>query len=488
MVVFFRRVGRKISTGLSLFSSINFLTVVLAVLLFTRILTLYSTIDIAPKHIDENAWMHSTYFYHLFFQERDFFNEDWHNFISYEQPPVGKYILGFALHVSNHKVADTNGGLMNWYSDIPKDAPGFSSINEFRKRLSKLVDKYGLASDRRLLKYSYFLLEQVKNPIRATSFTHQDYKAGRMTIFIFGILATALLVVIGAYAFKYLFIGLLAGLVFLSNNVTIPTFQQVLPDSICCFFVLSSLFILFRLFRELSIRESLQKKIIGLAVLEGLFLSLALGTKFITTYMAVAVVFVFMTSVSFEIAKSRKTKNEFFPRRIVLRISILIIILAYAFAFFVLLNPFLYPHPIGNALKMARFRFTFMEMQSRVQGPAINSFSERIRVIYREGILLGYNFHNLLEELIYIFVFLVGAITLIKKSLDELSKGPLGSYAIVFLWVATTFIVNGLMIHMQWERYCIPFVMCTALILGLGVEKIINILGIHTLVFRDSHS
>ena len=486
--VFFRKFGRKISTGLPPFSSINFLTVFLAVLLFVRMHALYTTIDSARKNIDESYWMHSTYFYHLFFQERDFFNKDWYNFISYDQPPVGKYILGFALDVSNHKVADTSGGLMDWYINVPKDFPMVYPISQVKKRLSELVDNYGLASDRRMLGYSYFLLEQIQNPKKATPFTLQDYGIGRMTVFLFAILATALLVAIGSYVSRYLFVGILAGLVFLSNNVTIPAFQQVLTESICCFFVLSSLLILFQLFRELSIKGGSRKKIIAFSVLEGLFLALALGTKFITTYMAVTVVLVFMTSVLFEVIQSRKTRNEFLTKQIVLRVSLLILILASAFAFFVLLNPFLYPNPIGNTLKMAGHRLTFIKMQSRLQSSALHYFSEKVGTIYREGILLGYNFHNLLEKLLYIFVLIVGAGVLIKKSLNELSEGSLGLHTIVLLWVAATFIVNGLIIHMSWARYYIPFVMCTVLVLALGAERIINVLNIHTLVLKDSHS
>lgn len=439
------------------FSFIGFLTVVLVLLFFVRIGVLYSTIDIAPSFIDESFWMHGTYFYHLFFQERDFFNKDWYNFISYDQPPLGKYILGFALHVSNHKVADTGGGLMNWLRYIAN--------NWLEKRLSYLVSKYNLASDRKLLEHNHSLLEQTKNPIKATLFSREDYRVGRITVFIFAVIAAVLLIIIGTCVFKSLFAGMLAGVVFLSNGITIPVFQQIFVDSICCFFVLSALFILLRLFHELSIGEKLQKKVIALSVLEGLFLSFALSTKFITMYMAAAVVLVFIMSI-------------LFGRRVILRVGILILILASAFAFFVLLNPFLYPNPIGNTIKMAEYRHTIMKTQSRVQWPTIGSFSERIRVIYRDGILLRYNFHKLPEKILYLFVFIVGAGTLAKRSLNELSAGRFGSHTILLLWIAATFIVNGLLVNMQWDRYFIPFAMCTVLILALGAERIMNALTV----------
>jgi hypothetical protein len=413
--------------------------------------------------------MHSTYFYHLFFQERDFSNSDWYTFLSYDQPPVGKYILGFALQIGNQKITDTSAGLIDWHRDKVRDW--------LRKPLSDLVDNYGLDRDRRMLVYSDFLLAQMKNTVPSTTLTVQDYRVGRKTIFFFAVLASAILVIIGSCVFKDFFAGMLAGTVFLSNNLALPGFQQVLIDSICCFFVLATLCILLLLFRELSIREGLHKRVIVLAVLDGLFLSFAIGTKFITASMAAAVAVVFMAGIVLEAVKSRKTQNRFPAKRIALRVTIFAIISVVAFSFFVLLNPFLYPDPIGNTLKMAGHRLILMEIQSRVQFPAIQFFSERAQTIYRDGILLRYNFHNQVWEFLYVFVFIAGMAGLIKRSMRELSAGLMGAHTIVLLWAVTTFTVNGLMINMQWDRYSLPFAMCTTLIFALGAGRLIRVPG-----------
>ncbi len=447
----------------------SFLAVVAAGLLLGRIQHMYSTIDAAAGHIDEKYWMHSTYFYRLFFQQKDLFNPDWYTFLSYDQPPVGKYILGFALQANNRKTADTSAGLINWHREHIRAG--------FRKPLSELFDDYGLDRDRRMLAYSNFILAQTKNPVHSTPLTFQDYQVGRKTVFVFAVSAAALLVIIGSCVFKDLFAGMLAGLVFLSNKLAMPGFQQVLIDSICCFFVLAALGILLLLFRELSIREGPHKRVIMLAVLDGLLLSLAVGTKFITAYMAGAVAVVFTAGILLEAATSRKTQNGFPARRIALRAGIFAVISAAAVCFFVLLNPFLYPDPAGNALKMAGHRLMLMEIQSRVQLPAIHSFLERAETIYRGGILLRYNFHNPVWEFLYVSVFIAGAAVLTKRSMRELSAGLMGGYTIVFLWVMTTFTVNGFMINMQWERYCLPFAMCTALIFALGAGRLIRIPG-----------
>jgi hypothetical protein len=462
---FVRIVGRGVSTRLPSFSFINCLTVFLAVLLLARIHYLYSSIDVPPRGLDETYWMQGAYFYHLFFLKRDFFNEDWYNPISYDHPPVGRYILGFALHASNHKVVDTNGGAMYWMKDVT------SKI--FMPPLSRLVDKYNYSSDRRLLDFCHSSLNQLE-PAEPVPLNPEDYMVGRKTAFIFAFLTATLLVVISAYALKSYLTGMMAGIFFLNNKVSMSTFQQALPDPICCFFVLLALLTLFPLFRELGLKWGSKKKLIILSVLEGLFLSLALGTKFITTYMAVTVVVVFMTSILLDVINSRKTGGGFPMRRVASKVSVLTLISASAVTFFVLLNPFLYPDPIGNTLKLINYRLTCMEIQSRVQTHPINSFSKRIGTIYRKGILRGHWFHRLHEKILYIFTLITGAGFLTKKSLDELSAGSIGAHTIVFLWMSTTFITNGLMINMTWARYYVPFIMCTALTLALGTETIIN--------------
>ena len=448
---------------------INILTVLLMSLLFLRVYVLYLTIDTARSHPDEEYWMQSTYFYHLFIQEKDVSNKDWDNFISYDQPPVGKYVLGFSLDTSHHQVALTNGGLKNWYN--------FAVKNWFVPKLKYLSIKSKHSEDLRNIRYAYFLIRETKDPRRATHFMKRDYHAGRVGMLMVGVLATGLLIVMVSFVLKNIVLGLLSGLIFLNNSMVVPTFQQILIDPICCFFILSSLLVLFWLFHELFINERLRSKIILLSILEGGLLAFAVGTKFITTYMIVTVGLVFITSILIEIVKSWKLMKPLLIRPIILRLSILILIGLSTGIFFVLLNPFLYHNTIDNAIKMAQHRFIFMEMQQNIHFASIRNFEERIATIYEWGVLLDYTFHNIFEFILYNIIFLVGLVVLVKRSLDELVACFIGPMTIVLLWVAASFVINGSMIPIQWERYYIPFVMCTCLILSLGLAVLMKAIG-----------
>ena len=449
------------------FTPINLLTVVLAAILLMRVYTLYSTIDDQHRHIDEGFWLHGAYFYNLFFIERDFSNDDWNNVISYDVPPVGRYMLGFTLDVANNKIINSSGGMMSWERRVTDGI--------FRERLSKLVDEHASPRDERLLDYSESILQQLRNE-KTVKLELGDYLAGRRAVFLFAVLSASLMAILCA---KYLggpFTGLLAALILLGNGMTIPVFQQVFPDSICCFFVLLALLTLIHLSAVLG--DAINRKIVFLSLLEGLLLSLALGTRFTATYMAVTVFVAFAVGILLDALKSGGAKKVFLTRSVIARLIALAIISASTFIFFVLLNPFLYPNPIGNTLRMIDFRLTVMEIQSRVQTPAINTLGERLGSIYGNGVLLGYRMSSPLVEAVYILALLVGLRVLTGKAIEELKGGRLGPHTIVLLWAVTTFIVVGSKINMRWRRYFIPFVMCTAVVLASGLETMLMSLGL----------
>ena len=469
--------GMKILIGLRSIIPINILSVFLFALLFNSTYSLYSQINYVPNHVDEIYWMQSTYFYHLFFQKKDLSNKDWNSYISFDHPPIGKYILGFSLRAGGQNVAATNGGIKEWFRYVLSNY----FVAQFPEKSAKLK----LPEDKKMLAYSSLLLGQVKDHVKETSFKFEALMAGRRTMFFFGILSIILLVAVGASAYKDLFIGLLAGMIFLDNKITVPAFQQVLIDSICCFFVLSALLALFWLFRELSSMKVLTKKIVHLSVLEGVLLSLALGTKFITMYMVVAVMLVFIAYMIFVSVKARKIKDRLFAGRMASLFGSLGIIFISAFDLFVLLNPFLYRHPIGNTLIMFKHRVSFMHLQASVQSEAIHSFSDRISTIFSKGILLGYPFPNMVAQLLYLGSFILGGWVIIKRSVGELFRGTFGAPTIVLLWTLTTFIVNGAIVNMEWDRYYIPFAMCTALIVALGSAQALAFLGVNIRGFSD---
>ena len=462
---------KRLSSSFFHYSIILFLSLIL--IFCARVL--YSNVGEAPIYNDEPSWMQGAYFYHLLFIKKDILNKDWDSFISYDQPPVAKYIFGFLLNSYNHKDIDSNGGLMQWQLS--------TIIPEYNAPLIKFIHQQENPFDRKLLEYNNSLLLQIKLA-RVVPLDQQDYKLCRRAVFIIGLFATALLIIIGSYVFKNIIPGLMAGIFFLTNHTVIKVFLLALVDSMCCFFVLSSLLVLFWLFHGLKTKGS-KRRVVAVSILEGLLLSLALGTKLITTYILVTVVLVFVASILFEIFKSVKAKNDIPVKIISVRVALLSLILTCAFSFFVLFNPFLYRDPIGGIIKMDHHRMMLMQMQSRTQSGGIKSFSQRISAVCKNGILMGNDNLNIFESFSYFFIFVVGLGVLIKKSYGELCTGFLGPPTILILLIATTFILNGAMIHIKWDRYFIPFMMCVSLIIGSGTSEMLDLLVVRLIKFKD---
>jgi hypothetical protein len=453
-------------------SFINFITAIMVILLLTRINTLYSGLDELDRHWDEGNWICGSYFYYLLFIKKDVQHEDWFKHISYDQPPIGKYFMGLGLDVIGNKQMKDNKCLVEWHK---LDA---------RYCLKNIVERIEENYSKQEWE-SYTFCQRLYGKIRFMDipkrggFPEDEYfSPGRKTGFFFTILTSILLLMICAKFLNSLFTGTLAVLIYLTNNVTVPGIQYAVADSICTTFTLLSLITLLFLFNTLkeysdappdkkqARKNTLHKRIIPLTLLEGLFLSLAVGTKFLTTYMPVTVAAAFTLNTLIQIKSQRK-------KEALLNIVILATITTTALTLFILGNPFLYPHPMENTMKMLEYRLNMMDVQSSIFRTPMNSPSNRINVVYEKGILLKYRF-NPVERLGYIIILLTGMLFLIKKTSSELSARFLGPHAIIILWTATAFIVNGSIVHMEWDWYYIPFALCTSIILGLGVETIIK--------------
>ncbi len=431
--------------------------ILLSIVFILSIINLSSKIYSPTEHLDESSWLHNAYFYKLFFLDKDTSNPNWVNFIAYDQPPVGKYILGFALH-ANNKIIDSIGGEMTWHNNVTKYI--------FKSGLENKINK-DTPDIKNLIDYSDSLLAQIKiSPI--TNIDSNDLYTGRITIFIFGILASIVAIIIGWYISKEITVGLLAGLLLINNPVTSPGFEQVLPDSIWCFFILVSILGLILLFNELQNRNRL-RNIIFLSILIGLSISLAIGTKLIAVYIIPVIILIFIIKLTF-----RNT----FPQFKIQLISLLLIFSTFSI-FFILLNPFLYHDQFNNLLKMANHRELIIKIQTLVQDPSINSISERFYAISKYGIFLGYDLDSWIKKTVgifYIFIFIVGIWEIAKMSILERKNKLIGPAIIISSCFIITYIIIAPSIHMQWERYFLPLVICNIFIFSIGTKRTIQLI------------
>ncbi len=435
-----------------------------AALIFILVLkanSLYWGIESVREHPDERWWVHSCYAYTLFFVERDYSNEYWRNFISYEQPPVGKYVFGFTLHIVNDKLIGSSGGLMKWMDR----ALGYLVTDGLAKKANR-----SLESDKELLDYGGFLLGQLK-PTEVAPVNAEDLLLLRRTSFFFGIMCVALIVVWGSYVFRFPFAWVLAGFFFLDNRVTVPTLQQALPDLVGHFFAILSFIVVFRLFHEIESLGS-RRRIAFFTLLEGMLLSFAFGVKFTTAYAVAGVLAVFAAGI---IVHAIKTGRGCFGG-VALRVIVLAVILSVAFLAFVALNPLLYANPVDNSLKMFNHRFYFLDFQARVQGPTVTALYEKWDALYKMGILRNYDLQGI-ELTVYLSVFVLGFLNLLRSGFKEMRSGSIGVQAMTLLIISAAFLVNGLMVRLVWDRYYLPFVIGAAVMLASGVETVLCLLA-----------
>lgn len=72
------------------------------ILIIVVLMPFLSNLGSRRFHGDESHWLHSTKYFKLFFIDRDFGNRQWQEGLAFDQPPVGKYILGFALLLAGY--------------------------------------------------------------------------------------------------------------------------------------------------------------------------------------------------------------------------------------------------------------------------------------------------------------------------------------------------------------------------------------------------
>jgi len=441
-----------------------------SVLFLNRISRLYAFPYSKIGHVDEPYWMQGSFVYGLFFKQNDFSSRYWHNPLVYGQPHVGRYIFGFAMDAVNGDEVDSPAGLLLWENE---------SMNVFwtETRLD-YAKEYNITVAPQLLYYYGYLQDSAEGG-EVTPLTLEDFIICRKTVLLFSVLSVLLLTIYCYKLYPHLLAALVAGNLYMLNTLTLPTFQLVLVDPICCFFAILTLLLLTTLIENLDDGG----KTLYLAIGTGCSLGLALSVKFTTVYiLAVTVASSILTTFMGAVRPSGSK-----PKDITRRFTAVSIAFVCAWALFVLSNPFLYSDPLGNTYKMIDHRAKMMGLQSSIVQHSIDSIGQRLSLLYHKGVLLGYDL-SLPFELVYVAILLQGILYLLKKSRHELTDYSVGRYTIAILWIACTYLVVGYGIHMDWDRYYMPFVMCSVTAFALGLGQTIDRTSILTQKIKAQYS
>jgi hypothetical protein len=423
------------------------------------ILSNYYEIKYVESHVDESSWMQKTYFYYLFFIQKDYLNSDWDNLISYDHPHVMDYILGLSMHLGRNKIDNSSGGIYDWLKTSYCDDLELKLIQLNQTKRNNKVEF--------LISYIESLKPNMKKS-EIYQFSESDILFARKVIFSFAVLSMILLIFIIYFITRNFLAALITGLIYINNDIVLPAFQQVLSDSVTSFLIILNIYLMILLFHNHE--KIFSKKGKMLSIFIGISLSLAIGTKFYAIFLAffVFLIYIYKIIQSFYF----KQKNTFYW------IQSFIIIILTSIILFIILNPMLYFHPFENGQKLVNNRIYAMNIQNLVIDKAITSISQKISVIIKYGIFLGYDFNTIegiFMIIIFFFLFTLGIWKLLICFLNEYSKCCVGPYTIILLWIVSTFIINSLGIHVIWIRYFIPHVICTVVLFGLGISKAIDI-------------
>jgi hypothetical protein len=436
------------------------------VLLLSRIWSLFDAINSVPRFVDEESNIYSAYYYKLFFVDRNFSHVDWDNPVSYDYPPVRKYIYGFAMHLFEGKLINTCDGYKAWHLRIICDwfKPALIERSEY-------LQGEEATRNRALIDFCDSFAAQLKAP-EPIPLSEGDYLTCRYVSLVFAILAAGLLSYIILLLCNNVSASLIGGLLFLNNNVSLPGFQQALNDSLWCFFVLLSLVLLIKLAHALT-SESSWLAIACLSVATGSSAALALQTKLITAYMVGTIVFTFVFLIVLLFLK----QTDGLRRALTCRAGSLSVVTMSSVALFVLLNPYLYHDTIRRIATLTHHRTSIMQIQSLSQEPVISSRKDLARAVYKYGLLLNSDLQRTPALwLLYFELFAVGLLTLISRAICSSRAGNFYEHGIVLVWIISAYLVVGPNIHMEWERYFLPFVMCTVVIVSIGVGAHIDAL------------
>jgi hypothetical protein len=414
---------------------------------------------------DTDYWIGGTYFYHLYFHDRDWTNPHWSTLPSYEYPPIGRYVLGLGFELQGMEVPDSIGGLCHFIREaaaalrtrlheVMKDRPP-AEMDRFRRLEGRLDD-----------------WERDIPPVPGVPFA-QDYRMpAARTVFSFSLLATLVLILAAWRLSGSLLAAAIGGWLVLDNPNTIPAFQSILVDSIAAFFALAALVSSLMLQKELA-GPARRGATLAKAAALGLLVGLAVGTKLIDAYVPLAVTSCAVLSLVVATRRGIATTPIRAP------LAGLATVIVCAVGIFVLSNPLLHRDPLGGIETLVRYRLDMTDLLGtlRLDGVPVTGLANRLRVLLENGVLLGYPAlgpgHRVAAVALSLGVAL-GVVVLIRGIVRELRDGLVGPQTTLGVWVLAVFGLNGSLLTVNWDRYLIPFSLFSILVSCVGLGSLLR--------------
>jgi hypothetical protein len=398
-------------------------------------------LDLAGEtyHVDEYVWLHSSYYYRLFFMERKLDSAEWQTNEGRHRPPIAKYTMGLGLQLSGCGLEPDARKLKAWWRlncHMPAENPG--------------IEPELLLSARR-------------------------------TCALLGLGAALLIFLIGCRLAGPL-AGLAACAVFAYNPLVLMLCRRAMAESTLLFFVCGAVLAQVWFFGDPASPLRRPLRTAAFVLLESLCLSCAVGTKLNGALAALAfVAAMILLSVAVLVLDLRREGAE--PRRWPWRLAaaltplgIAAIVGAGAFGILVLLNPFLHAAPLER-VEEVRAAATEELAKSIKLCPQDALETTRARAGFVFGSLArgrGLSFPYLLGDWGQILLLAAGFLLLSGRALwNAFRRRPTADLP-VWCWVLGCFLGVILWVPADWDRFLAPVLPCACVLIGLALGEILG--------------
>lgn len=372
-----------------------------------------------PFHIDETYKIYMARYFDLFFLKRDFLNAEWDttNFCAVTQPPVSKYLAGFALFVTGHNLSALHAA--------PDWTPGKRAIFQ-------------------------------SGHVPSTSALLAS-RGPMTTLFALSIVLCA----VAAYQVGGWPAAFAAGLLLAISYLALTTLRRATPDAPLLFFSLVTAFSDMKVIDHLSSSvPNAPRRSYLLGALTGLGLGLAAASKL----SAASLLPMVLLSPGVPLCLRRFRGAPFPPERTPARL--LITILAVTTMVFVLLNPTLWRNPLRGMGALVGQRLAEADdHQALFQEEALMTVLARVQATI-----------NQVFEPLSLVAFLLGLSLLVRQELDHWRNQRATARTALLLWVTGTVGFTVLFTPMNWGRYFVPLIPCKAVILGCLANGVLGTL------------
>lgn len=436
-------------------------------------------------HEDEIYWIGSSYYYQLAVVEGDASNPDWQLLPARENPVLGKYVIGLALQIAGHPVTtpDLLGSFYLIFANIPN---AWGSGEAFEKRLAVAT------------RVNPSMRDSIRSG-QALPLEDSQLVTTRRTVLIFGMFAAIGIAVLGQQC-HWKTGGLLAGFLFSLHPIVIDACSLAMIDIIAITFsiwfmvgIVQILGVTVNPSVETSSKQHSQKDTVkstfakpinpvirrqwlqraSTTLFTGIMLAFACGSKMNSLVVAatatacgtwyVARLLQQRFQLHSALRKNKMIAGDETPSLSVgfmtvnTQVTMLVMVAIIAVFFFIGSNPTLYGDPIDGVRALWYEHNLTADIQEVMLGGRLHNISDKVQAL--AGLVCG-------GPIAFTLLCLIVA----WSAFDCIRKQSVG--IVIVLWWSMALLLLIMWMPFAWERYTLPIIPPTMLIVGAVAERI----------------